>query len=422
MNDFPTPKLIRTTPDNQFAHTTMTHRLPANITNVLAAHPYYPDSIRRNLSNLAEAISGNERMVPPSLPAWDFDLWKLEYNTHEGESWHDTEWFFGETWGFRLLLNAVRYFETRIDPYGPMKQAELDSGAPFLPITRFLGTGCIGASVLERLKRVGDSDYPPRNCNALSPEDRIALEDAFHLSMWGNRADISFAAGAALDHSEGDRDLLLVNEGGRAAEILLSDPVSDHGDTVHIIMDNSGAELAGDLVLALAVIALTGHTVVLHPKMYPTYVSDTTVEDIHIYLDAAAQWPDTVVRETARAVRHAFDAGRITIAPDDFWCRTRFLAEMPGRIAAVLEKAALVIVKGDLNYRRVFRDTIWTPDVSTGSAVGRALSFPVLLLRTMKSDCLVGVAPETREKLDRDEPGWRTAGRRGLIQMVEVNG
>lgn len=78
----------------------------------------------------------------------------------------------------------------------------------------------------------------------------------------------------------------------------------------------------------------------------------------------------------------------------------------------------MVVVKGDFNYRRVFRDTIWSRDTDPGDAAGATFSYPILLLRTMKSDCLVGVPNHVTDPLDEAEPGWRTAGKRGVIQLL----
>jgi hypothetical protein len=380
------PQPIRTTPDNRFAADTMTRRLPANIRNVIASNPEYPPSVRRDLDALAEAILGNALIPRLPLPAWDYDRWLPVYEEHAGERWHDTQWFFGETYGFRLLLSAARYFETLTDPFGAIKRNELESAAPFLPLQRF----------------------------AESPAREVArVEEALHLSMWGNRADISFTAGGALDHSAGDSQLLLVDDSAPAAQLL-----SAATGPIHIVMDNSGAELAGDLVLATTLVDTLNTTVVLHPKLYPTYVSDTTVEDIHTFIEAARRSDDAAVLRMADAVAERIDSGLIRIAPDDYWCGVRFLSEMPPRIAAALDGAGAVIIKGDFNYRRVFRDTIWAGGTDPVAAMGVELPYPVVLLRTMKSDCLVGVDTTITAALDETEPGWRTAGKRGLIQLV----
>jgi hypothetical protein len=36
----------------------------------------------------------------------------------------------------------------------------------------------------------------------------------------------------------------------------------------------------------------------------------------------------------------------------------------------------------------------------------------------MKSDTLVGVDEAVVSRLDQEEPGWRTAGKRGVVQLV----
>lgn len=408
MSRAPKPKPIRTTPDNEFAHRTMTHRLPKNIRNVIEAHPGYPPSVKRGLQELAEQMEANDRIPPLPYPAWDGEEWERAVVLRDGESWQDTDWFFGETYGFRLILSVVRYFETFLDPYGPMKERELEAGSPFLPVQRFFSAEGPGATV--RAER--------------SPSQDIAtiLEDALHLSMWGNRADISFHAGGEMDHSAGDREMLLSDMGAEAAGLL-----AQAAGPVNIVMDNSGAEMAGDLVLALTVNRLTNAPVTMHLKFYPTYVSDTIVADVHTFLEAAGRHSDEVVRWFGEEIQAALDSGVILLAPDPYWCETEFLSSMPPRIARTLSEGALTIVKGDFNYRRAFRDTIWPADTPLGEAMGLAEGTAAarsmsetswLFLRTMKSDVLVGVERAQADRLDADEPGWRTDGRRGVIQFL----
>ena len=400
---FPQPVPLRTGGSNRFAYDTMASRLPKNLANVVAAHPDYPAAIRDAIGRLADAIASNAPIPELPLPAWDYDTWQRCCAPYAGDRWHDSDWFFAETYGFRLLLSACRYFQTRVDPFGPAKRAELDSGAPFLPIKRFFGQH--GAAQLEAL-------------SAISHEHGVELvADALALSMWGNKADISFAAGGALDHSAGQSSLLLIDDRTAAAQALVSRP-----GAVHIVCDNSGAELGADLVLALTICALTAKSVVLHPKLYPTYVSDTTVEDVHLFLAAAAASADQVVAQFAAAVRRAFDQGQLSLAPDDYWCSTGFINQLPQRITRSFAGTAMVIVKGDFNYRRGFRDTLWPPGTDPAAALGAHFAYPLLFLRTMKSDCLVGAPPAMCAHLDSTEPGWRTAGKRGVIQLVTSAG
>lgn len=424
------PQPIRTTPNNDFAHNTVTHRLPKNIRTVRELNDFHA-SISKALDSLADEIANNAVIPPPPFPAWDTDTWLAEWSPYEGARWHDIQWFFGETYGFRLLLERTRYFETYHDPYSPLKQREIDSGSAFLPIQRFFAPGAPPATLLGATRAgasvpnvagagganrgaVGSS--VPTGASVPADTAFAILEEALHISMWGNKADISFASGGELDHSAGERELLLIDHSVEAAESILDS--AREGRPLHIVMDNSGAELAGDLVLAFVAVRVTGTSVVLHPKLYPTYVSDTTARDIHHYLEAAATHADDTVRRFADAVTRLIDEGSIVIAPDDYWCTTRFLLQMPPRVHRALNAGSFVVVKGDFNYRRVMRDTIWPSDTDPHAAAAVDLKVPLLLLRTMKSDCLVGVPATTTTALDASEPGWRTAGKRGVIQLL----
>lgn len=402
----------------------MTHRLPANIRNVIAVNPDFSESVKDALERLARGVESNDAVPVPADDEWDSDYWLHAWQKHRGDSWHDTPWFFGETYAFRLLLSATRYFENRRDPYAPLKARELKSGASLEPLRSF-------ASAFPTLVAT-DPAIPadPANHDSLQDAHR-AVREALYLSTWGNTADISFAYGNSPAQSGGNESLLLLDHSARAAE-LMAHP--GRTGSIHIVNDNSGAELAGDLVLALAVHALTKRPVVLHPKFYPTYVSDTIVEDIHLLVGHAVRDQDRGVSQYGTLLSRALTDGGIRLLPDPYWCETELLVDRPPRIDRAFREAALVIIKGDFNYRRVFRDTIWSPQVDPDRATGLfetrdspqdtgtnpGFPAPVLLLRTMKSDCLAGVSRDTIQELDRREPRWRTAGTRALIQLVGI--
>ncbi|TVR04905.1 MAG: DUF89 family protein [Spirochaetaceae bacterium] len=383
-----TPSPIRTTKDNWFAFNTMKVRLPTNIRNAAARNADLTDADRARLLALADAIAGDALVPEPALPSADYEWWMAQYERHRGTTWHDCEWFFGETYAFRLILDACRYWERGVDPFRSIKLAELDSGAAFEPV-------CV------------------------LPDDAVeAVRRAVHVSIWGNRSDLSFSAGGALDRSMGDESLLLVNDDRRATDILVTG-----SGPVHIVMDNAGAELVGDLFLADSLVRHTDAVVILHVKSHPTYVSDTTVPDFHTTVQHAQTHRSAPVRALGERIKEAFEAGRIRLAPDEFWCSTWFLTDMPGRVQRAFAGGRMVIIKGDFNYRRVMRDTIWPPDITPHDAMGDVPPTPpLLLLRTLKSDVVTGFPRAAAEELNRDDPSWRVNGRRGVIQLIERNG
>lgn len=367
----------------------MHSRLPKNIHNIVDSNPDLSGADGKRLRSLAEEIAGDALIPPPTPPAPDYDEWLEQYKPHAGERWHDTEWFFGETYAFRLILDACRYWEHNRDPFFYIKQAEFDSDAAFEPVRLF-----------------ADLQQNDPAC----PRD--SLIRAMHASVWGNRSDLSFSAGGELNREAGDTELLVVNDDTAAAEILMQ----AHGP-VHIVMDNSGAELAGDLILTLELLQ-RGLNVVLHVKVHPTYVGDTTVADFHHFVETACESEDSRVYSYGAALRQAFESGQITLAPDSYWCSTYFLDQMPNRITQSLSGAGMVIFKGDFNYRRVMRDTPWPAGTPAVAATGQVELPATLLLRTMKSDVTWGIPQHVLDELDRAEPQWRTSGERAVIQLL----
>ena len=76
-----------------------------------------------------------------------------------------------------------------------------------------------------------------------------------------------------------------------------------------------------------------------------------------------------------------------------------------------------MIFKGDVNYRRLLSDRQWPPDAEVAAIVGY-LPAPALMLRTLKSEIVAGLAPGQAERLTRRDPDWLINGRRGIIQLV----
>ncbi|KAE9259025.1 hypothetical protein PR003_g34968, partial [Phytophthora rubi] len=76
-----------------------------------------------------------------------------------------------------------------------------------------------------------------------------------------------------------------------------------------------------------------------------------------------------------------------------------------------------VIIKGDLNYRRLLGDRLWPPSTPVEEAVPY---FPTAFVsfRTLKSNPIVGIPVDVVEKLEKEDPKWRYNGKRGTIQSV----
>lgn len=375
-------KPIRTDDSNFFAHNTMKTRLPKIIREIQERNEF-SDIINSDLDKLYDELINNAAIPLPQLLAPDADSWLEDFKNHEGISWQDAEWFFAETYFFRQINEAVRYWQYRKDPYRPIKADELATDAL--------------QELLERALSVeGDS------------EER--LSQLIELALWGNRIDLSLPS-AMVHGTIVDADDLLVDDREVTIECLLSSE-----GVVHLITDNFGSELAMDLALVDALISLNIQ-VIMHVKMNPTYVSDATVEDVHWMLDDFSQ-RNSIIRDFSMRLQNAMTEGRLRLAPDFFWNSCRFLNRIPPRLSRLFEDARLIILKGDANYRRATFDTIYPVDTPFSQIVNY-LPAPLLALRTLKSDPLLGISQIIADRLDITDKQWRVNGKRGVIQLAK---
>lgn len=82
-----------------------------------------------------------------------------------------------------------------------------------------------------------------------------------------------------------------------------------------------------------------------------------------------------------------------------------------------LSNAALIIFKGDLNYRKLLSDINFKHDTKFVSALRDFTPTNILSLRTVKSDICVGLSPSKIETLFKEDKDWMTTGQYGLIQI-----
>ncbi|MER6410327.1 damage-control phosphatase ARMT1 family protein [Streptomyces humidus] len=441
------PPVILGNEPGSFPHSVLAERHPAIIRQVRDAFPYGPEA-HRALDALAESCA--EGVIEPlpdgahdrhSWQDWGLDAWV-------GRSWFDVPWLWSESYFYRRLLDAVGYFGpgpwAGIDPFRPFKLAELDAAETDRELT-----------ALDSL-----ADRP------VGERARALL----HGSLWGNRADLGFrlsdgeaegraavpglvaddsealwtlpalaTAGAGADTGAGGRTRAGAGSGAgtsdRADEYTKADAKADAGQdekrdrgvsvgassgtSLCLVADNAGRELIPDLLLAAH---LLDHgqcdRVVLHVKPYPYYVSDATTADV---VDALRKLTGAggAAAEQGRRLWAAMADGVLTVRAHPFSAAPLPYARMPDDLRAEFAAAALTIVKGDLNYRRLVGDSRWDPTTPFAD-VTAYFPGPVVALRTLKSDVITGLDAATEAALAAAEgQRWRTGGTHALIQLRE---
>jgi hypothetical protein len=364
----------------------MTVRVPKILDEVLEENADYPPACRSAIARLRDEIRGDAHLPPLGFPAPDTAEWHPEPTT---ETRLQTVWFFAESYLYRSLMGAVRYWESCRDPFAPVKHRELAS------VALWEGLQAVAAGLTSAVA----SGAPQRG-------------ELFHTllegCLWGNRVDLSYGVGAAFGRSGQTHDLLCDHRERAVPELLRA------GGDVHLVADNTGSELSMDLALCDALIGIAGARVSLHVKMHPVFVSDATASDVWALI-GAMRMRGGPASDLAGRLYDAFDQGRLRVLPDFYWNGPRFLWDRPPRIAAEIDRATMVIFKGDANYRRVIGDAVWPGEATLAEATSY-FPAPLLLLRTMKSDAVVGLPAGLAQRLDGVDRDWRINARRGLIQ------
>lgn len=402
----PRPAPIRTDGSNPFAAHTMQVRLPKTIETVCQVNANYPLSLLNDLTRLAQAIQRDE-IIPmiasyPTPPP-DFALWQTAFKmqhatTGQPSTWLNAEWFFAETVFYRHIIDLVRWAETDRDPFAPLKAHELQQPSLWHALDQALS---LEGDVTDRLPTL------------------------FKMAMWGNRIDLSHVDSAKFG-VQADDAFVVVDDAHQVVQHLIRAQGSMFNSpsrgAVHFVLDNAGTELAFDLALADALLSGVADEVVLHVKYCPTFVSDATTSDVRELMNLCASGESVVtsaniINMGKRLVR-AFVDGRLRTASHAFWNSSHFLWQLADELAGVFAGSLLVILKGDLNYRRAVGDALWTTPTTWAEATAY-FPAPLLTLRTLKSDALVGIPADHAELLTAQDPHWRTNGKRGVIQLKE---
>ncbi len=392
------PPPIRTDSSNSFANNTMRVRLPAIIDETIALNSDYPASIKRRLRRLRGEMAGGAVITaldPESAPdqaSWCAAIEKQREIISGELTWQNAEWFFAETYAYRCLIEAVRWNESGRDPFLPKKLEELRSDALW--------------ELLER---------------ALMPagNPEAELRQAVAFDLWANRIDLSYAASLEQGTDISPEDLLVDDRDEMLA--VLRSSANGHSSlkgegTVYIVADNAGSELAMDLALSDCLLRHITDRVVICLKSHPTFVSDALPQDVWMMLSEMGRRGARSARLADRLCR-AWQAEQLRFLPHPYWNSSRFLWDLTLRFRRLFNVARLVIIKGDANYRRTVGDAIWTPHTPFTDVVSY-LDVPLLCLRTLKSDPVVGLpSTDTAARLDRSDPDWRVNGKRGLIQF-----
>jgi uncharacterized protein with ATP-grasp and redox domains len=386
------PPPLMTSEPGSFARKTIVERKPQIIARVIADHDYPPEIVA-DLERFRDEIA-RETVQPLQEDRGDAAFWNAQQAKYEGRTWLQLPWFFAETYFYRKLLEATRYFQPgrryHDDPFAPQKREQ--EAAAVAELTA--GWDAIAEVAAE-----------------------ARLVPLLHACLWGNRADLSnfTVRERAVGDTAADRANILIDDTAKARRMLQSGV-----GHLAFINDNVGADSLFDLVLADYLLEQGwARQVVFHLKNQPFFVSDATPQDIRHMIVRLQAAEAAGVAALGERLNTAVTSHRLVLTTAPYWTRCLSFREMPTMVRSQLGQADLVIVKGDVNYRRLLADRHW-PHETPLAAVTGYFPAPFLVLRTLKGEILVGLEEGQAAALAAQDPDWLINGKRGLVQLVRT--
>jgi uncharacterized protein with ATP-grasp and redox domains len=248
-------------------------------------------------------------------------------------------------------------------------------------------------------------------------ETGARFEALLHSSLWGNRADLSNFT--VMEEARiglatiAERHLILIDHTGQ-----VRDRLAGRLPRLDFICDNVGSDLLFDLALADFLLGMHwAEEIHLHLKGRPFFVSDAMPTDAHRTVDLLKAAPASGLQGLGARLDEDLSAGRLVFSTDPFWTTWLMFREMPAHLRQELALARLVLVKGDVNYRRLLDDRHWPPTTRM-EAVCAYFPAPFVALRTLKGEIVAGLQPGQAQALQAEDPAWLINGKRGVIQLV----
>nr|QZL12164.1 glutamate O-methyltransferase [Hydrometra stagnorum] len=418
-----------------FAYATVTDRLPVIITTIIdylarskRSIPGIPSDadpalLEEEIKDCTGDLSELKYLVQTAKPIsyfteddCDTQIWNSLIKREEAKldelTFYTGTWMFVECYMYRRVREIFysRKIMKEWDPFGEKKMDALDSS---LPIMKPLVTHLQNDNILD--------STPLRTTDLI-----IELTSLLKHSLWANRMDLSLLSGNLdkVDHNllvDQWNNLILLDDSEKVLEVLFSpDFPSNDSKIIDYVLDNAGLELLCDLCLADFLTSRCKISKIrFRVKRIPWFVSDVTVRDFNKTLDRLMS-DDPTLQCFAKRWKKYLDDGIWSLHEDPFWCLGVCFDEMPEldpSLYSELEKSHLLVLKGDLNYRKLVQDKNWLPTESFGGAIGRFQPCPFVALRTNKADTIAGLPPGVAETVSAASPDWLTSGQYGIIQF-----
>lgn len=360
------------------------------------------------------SFTDSEVALIPSLQSYNDVLLTLK----EKPTWLSGPWLFTECYLYRLLDIIVKSQSkwVNFDIFENLKRETFKSSK----------LGIIELAIRYKKLSKELKVSTPIESEKLS----ILFEEFIDISLWGNATDLSLLANATLEDiqsrqgkeaREKSAKNIIDNDLPEAWSRLLSVPFEER--RIDFVLDNAGFEFYTDLVLSLFLLdAKLVKNVVFHCKTRPWMVSDTMVKDYKLFLEDMrnTDWfPDhrNELDYFVDSIEHYHNTKQFQLVDSEFWTSALDYWNLKpsetkyggAELYKYFQDSTLVIVKGDLNYRKLTGDRQWPKTTPFVDAIDQLATsnIHILALRTCKADVCVGLPDGLEEKLIEN---WKNQG------------
>ena len=357
----------------------------------------------------------------------DADLWNRSLNELqerigvENSTWFKAPWLFTECYMYRRIREALLLCKSKFrfyDAYIESKKEAYNSTEKTI-ISLFGGLCSLNVNNDER------------NFDELkSKHENILL-----VSLWSNKNDLSLSSGQDNGHKTNNlleqlehlKKYLLVNQTNEIWEHVVS--VQKHeGKQLRrfdLILDNTSMEFIADLILSDFLLRNNLFDQVnLHAKSYSWFVSDVTPDDFDFVIERLQRVNSLFVNQFLIRLKTYQREKRLNFTTNSFWTSPYSFAEMrriDESLYEELSKSDLLLMKGDLNYRKLLGDLDWPHDTPLSVAIQDFNPCSFAALRTLKCDLVANLNLNDAhlKQVKENDKNWMISGDYGIIQFLK---
>lgn len=405
----------------------MTSRVPVILTNIVNQLTHEKDKIieqygevsREELKNCIGEISKlkyelqtDKRMS--AIPGDESDQYewnRLLKEIEPNNSYYSAVWLYAECYIYRRLKSIFEETQS-------LKDFDYFESSKKLELKNSMTTT---ASIIRSV-----NDF-----NATAPNKEQIGEffcKLLKVNLWGNRNDLSITLGVQIEQVESDPivDVEVFNKE------LLADHTKDiwncinvevNGKIIDIINDNSGYELLCDFVLAEFIIHnKLASKVRFRVKAIPWFISDVLAKDFYYTIAELKCHENEILRAAGTRWENYLNSGQFELQPADHFFTSPFeyykMEKISPNLYRSIAEAHLVVIKGDLNYRKLLADINWDTTTDFRTSLSGFEPTNLCALRTIKADLVSGLAPGKADELWELDEKWMTTGKYGVIQFA----